>query len=214
MNKKARYGAFVAGIAVLGGGAYAITGQLTDNDSATTDTALPAATPSVVVSSSPPAEPKKAEPEPSSPLAGPTINLGKEAMERLAAAKEAGEDDIKAQRALPPSGPLVTGPVEVKEEGSIRETGKMLRVVSAQQDLTGYQELAWVAGEGERFGSSTCTQKIKMSNEAEARPRPTLLICWRVSPNQSVYTLMVDVKKKPSKQESVAKIDEVWARMN
>lgn len=214
MNKKGTYAAFLTGLAVIGGGTYTIADRLTGDGAEKTDTALsgPAKQPSIAGPVMPDATAASAAPDAgTSPAPGPTISLGAEAMQRLTAAKKAGENDIKAQRAIPQ--PAVTAPLQRWEEGSLRKNGKMLRVVSAAQDLTGYKELAWVADEGEKVGSSRCSQTLKMSNEQEPRVRPTIVICWRLSPERSVYSLLIDLKKKPSMRESVAKIDKVWARM-
>jgi hypothetical protein len=216
MNRKGKYAAVLAGLTVIGGGAYAATG-LADSETEKAPVALPAAVGSISPSpavSPPSAPPNETQPAVTSALPGPTVELGKEDMERLAAAKKAGEDDVKAQRALPQMGPAATEPIQVEEEGSVRENGKMLRVVSAKQDLSDHHELGWVAGTGKPVGKALCSQKVKLSNESEARTRPTMLICWRVSPERSVYTVLVDIKKKPSAQESVKKINEVWAEMN
>jgi len=218
MHKKVKYTVFLAGLAVAGGGAYVITDQVSGRDTATTspETApySPAASPvmpSVTTTGAEPEAAKKAVPSSPPMAAAPTISLGAEAYRRLAAAKEAGKNDVKVQRALPQ--PVVTSALQRWEEGSVSKEGKMLRVVSARQDLTGYGELAWIADEGRRVGNARCSQRLRMSNEQEPRVRPTMVICWRLSPARSVYSLLIDVKNKPSMQESVARIDKTWAQM-
>jgi hypothetical protein len=134
------------------------------------------------------------------------------AAERKASALRAGAGDVKVQRPLI-EGPQLPGEITVSERGSVREDGKMLRVVSARKDLTGYDELAWVAGAGKRVGSSRCTQEIRLSNEQKPKKRPTLLLCWRTSAERSVYTVAVNVKQKPSQRESVAAINKAWAKL-
>jgi len=135
--------------------------------------------------------------------------LPEDPQERLANARRLGANDIKPQR------PLIRAEtqgadVRVTEKGSVRDDGWMLRTVSAHADLTGYSELAWVADEGAPFGDARCSQNFRLSNEQAGKIRPTLMICWRVSAERSVYTVAVDTRHHPSKQTSVAAIDRTW----
>jgi hypothetical protein len=111
----------------------------------------------------------------------------------------------------PPAAPIKD--LKVSEKGDVAKDRKMIRLVSARSDLTGQRELAWVAGEGEKVGKARCTKTIKLSNNAKARERDNLLLCWRTSAEKSVYTVMVDLSGKPSKKESVAAIEKQWSKM-
>jgi hypothetical protein len=127
--------------------------------------------------------------------------------------KAAAEARNLVKQPLPPAGGTAASVSNV----TVTRTGKpgnSLKVVSAGQDLTGYRELAWVADEGEAVGDARCTSTIRLSNAAEPRERPTLLLCWRTSATKSVYTVAVDSKGRPSKKASVAAIDERWAKLD
>lgn len=214
MRKKTKAAtAYLAGMAALGGGVLALA-QLADGRSEKNGevVSMPEASPSTAAAS--PAGSTKADPAQTTPAAVPTVKLPKEASERLAAALEAGKKDVEVQRPIPRMGPAVNSEVTVKEHGSVQKDGKMLKVVSARQDLSGHRELTWVADEGKTVGKAKCSQKIKLSNEAQPRVRPTLLICWRTSSEKSVYTVSVNLDKKPSMRESVAAIDKAWAKLD
>lgn len=101
-------------------------------------------------------------------------------------------------------------PVTIKETGNVQENRRSMRVVSAKGDLTGQRELAWPADKGTTVGSANCTQNFQFNAKSSPGIRPTLLICWRTSPEKSVYTVAVDVANKPDPKASVAEIDKAW----
>lgn len=101
-------------------------------------------------------------------------------------------------------------PALVTDTGSIADDHHTMRVVSALTDLTGKLELAWVADAGTPVGDAHCTQNIQVSPDSPARVRPTLVICWRTSPQKSVYTMAVDLDHTPSSAASVALLDQTW----
>ncbi len=107
----------------------------------------------------------------------------------------------------------ISASVTVTSSGSMPKDHHTLRVVSARADLSGQRELAWVADAGQPVGDARCTQNFHIGPKATARVRPTLLVCWRTSPDRSVYTVAVDVDHRPSAQASVAVIDDVWSRL-
>ncbi|UWP81903.1 hypothetical protein [Dactylosporangium fulvum] len=82
--------------------------------------------------------------------------------------------------------------------------------MSGRTDLTGQRELGWVAGQGEPFGSAHCTQQLRLIPGGPVVTKPELLICWRTSPVKSVYTVAVSLDGHPSREISVAAIDEAW----
>jgi hypothetical protein len=94
-----------------------------------------------------------------------------------------------------------------------KESDGTLKVVSARQDLTGYEELGWAADRGERIGDVRCTQRIKISADTSVRTQSTLLLCWRTSSSRSVYTVAVKYDGRPSEQVSAAEIDRVWVTL-
>ncbi|WP_250007120.1 hypothetical protein [Actinoplanes sp. M2I2] len=105
--------------------------------------------------------------------------------------------------------PLVGGGGVVNDADVVVRTVDGIRVVSADQDLTGQRELGWVADRGVPVGTSRCSQTFRLSRDEPARKRPTLLVCWRVSADRSVFTVATGAE--PSKRGSVALIDKVWA---
>jgi hypothetical protein len=156
-----------------------------------------------------PLRPSRGAPYVSLPAMHPITALPQKADERLDAAKKAGAHDIKPQH------PVIRAEgagldVKVSENGDVRKGGKMLRVVSAHGDLTGYNELAWVADAGRPFGDADCSQNFRLSNEQVPKVRPTLMVCWRTSAKRSAYTVSVDLKGHPSKTEAVGAIDKAW----
>jgi hypothetical protein len=140
----------------------------------------------------------------------------KTAAERVAAAHSAAaEDGVEVQRPLPAA--TAAGALEdltVTDSGSLREDRGTLRVVSAHGDLTGYKELAWVADDGDAVGFARCSQTFRFAGNAKPARKPNLLVCWRTSAAKSVYTVMVDLDGRPSKQDSVAALAKRWSAMS
>jgi hypothetical protein len=99
----------------------------------------------------------------------------------------------------------------MSEYGKLSTTRRTLRVISAPGDLTGKLELAWVTDGGTAVGDAHCTQTFRFNPKLPVGTRPTLMLCWRTSPERSVYTLLVDEAQPPSAQASLAVLDRVWA---
>ncbi|WP_433720453.1 hypothetical protein ACQP2Y_35630 [Actinoplanes sp. CA-051413] len=93
------------------------------------------------------------------------------------------------------------------------QDGGTIKVVSARQDLTGYKELGWVAGRGDKVGTARCSDTIRLSADVAATEHPTLLICWRTSAGKSVYSVAVKIGGRPSPTLSVAAIDAQWTTL-
>lgn len=106
-----------------------------------------------------------------------------------------------------------TPALTISNSGSLPVDHHTFRVVSAPTDLSGQHELAWLADSGHRVGDAQCTQNFRIGQNASAYIRPTMLICWRTSPTKSVYTVAVNLDQTPSEEDSVAKIEEIWATM-
>ncbi len=131
-----------------------------------------------------------------------------------AQASRAAKDGSQVRR--PRTGPfrVADQDLHTTESGSLAEMGWTMKVVSARQDLTGQRELLYVADPGEVVGDARCTQKVTASPDVPPQVRPTLLLCWRLSAKKSVYTVLIDMKKRPSRQKSVAAIDEAWSNLD
>ena len=209
--------------AILGGGAFLLTDALTDEPKTTTSEVAalaPQAAPASVAPSASDGSSSAVRRTPASPAAQRATpapsQKPKTFRERLTQAREANEKAGTTPRnpLRPTNGVITPAAVTVQESGSVRKDGRSLRVMSARSDLTGQRELAWVAGKGERVGTARCSQNFQLSNSVKPKVRPTLLVCWRTSATKSVYTVSVDVKRPPSKQASVAAIDEAWAKLS
>lgn len=216
-RKQAAVGA-VGLAAVLGGGAFLVTEAMTRDAGVTEPAALaPRSTPSSAGPSATP--PKKASRPPAvtvSRTSSPSASTRtKTAAERVAAARSAAaKDGVKVQRPLPAATAAgVPGDVTVTDSGSLRDDGGTLRVVSARGDLTGQQELGWVADDGDPVGSARCSQTFRFAGNTKPARKPNLLVCWRTSAGKSVYTVTVDLDGHPSKQDSVAALAKRWNAM-
>jgi hypothetical protein len=135
--------------------------------------------------------------------------------ERIAAARSAAaKAPSKVLRPLPPQYGAAAEVSDDVTTSTRKKDGETLKVVSARHDLTGYRELGWAADEGQKVGSASCTQKIRLSPDDRIRLQPTLLLCWRTTATKSVYTVAVKIGGHPSKQASVAEIDKVWSKLS
>ena len=213
----------VAGLAVLGAGAYLVTAQVVDNTR--TETKDAAALAPAPLEPHPPSASESASAEPSEsasasaspsavtpapPAPSKTLTAEQRVAKARAAASKAG---YPVKRGLVPTAKVAAGPVSVRNTGSLQQGGTM-RIVSAPYDLTGTRELLWAADEGNPAGDDVrCTQNFKLSNDTAARVRPTMLLCWRTSAGKSVVTVAVARNGKPASAASVAVIDREWAKI-
>jgi hypothetical protein len=137
-----------------------------------------------------------------------------------AAATSSGPSALAAaDRTVPPQPPAPVEPhttvvPTVKNSGSLPKDHHTLRVVSARGDLTGQRELSWAADSGHPVGNARCTQNFRIGADAAARERPTMLLCWRTSATKSVYTIAVDIDRRPSETASVVTINQTWSKLN
>ncbi|WP_148308129.1 hypothetical protein [Actinoplanes friuliensis] len=215
----------VVGLAVLGAGSALVTSQVADNSGTKTRDAaasLPLQTTDSQSSGSvaPSSAAERSDAESAAPSQQPseTVSVAsKTRQEEIDALRKlAANKDSDVTRPLPPAAggyQVPEGEVKLRTYGSVRTTGETLKVYSAKDDLTGQKELAWVADGGESVGDARCTQKIRVSPDAPAKERPTLLLCWRTSETKSVYTVSVSVHGVPSKKKSVAAITKEWRLM-
>jgi hypothetical protein len=212
----------VAGLAAfLGVGAYFVTSQLTAKDQIAPEPAAiapvePAGSSSAPLSPGPSAA-ASAEASLSAapvPAAGPSLPLttAERVAKARAANKKAGTD---VRHPLPQVGGAATvaeDDVTMKITGSAKDKEE-LRLYSARLDMTGQKQLAWVGDQGERVGDASCTKNVHFSADVKPHVRPTLLLCWRVSADKSVYTVAVNLDGHPSAAKSVAAIDKEWKRL-
>jgi hypothetical protein len=120
-------------------------------------------------------------------------------------------------KAAPPrvdSQPAAEVRVAISASGTLAKNKRTFKVVSAHGDLTGQRELRWVADAGRAVGDARCTQNFRLNPQSKATVKPTLLICWRLSPTKSVFTVLVDLNQKPSAKASVAALDKAWRAMS
>ncbi|MFF5079104.1 hypothetical protein ACFY36_18770 [Actinoplanes sp. NPDC000266] len=217
----------VAGLAVLGAGAYFVTTQVTDRN-ATTETRdagamAPLASPAT-------GTPPSASPEPTAeadtvaptkgaikqttspaPSSADASAMEEKVKQEIKEAREkAAKDGYSVKRPVTADNKLPSGPVNARDVPS--EHGN-LRVVSARYDLSGQRELLWAGDKGEKVGDMTCTQKFKFSNNLKASHKDNMLMCWRTTATKSVVTVIVDRTGKPSKAESAEAIKQEWAKL-
>ena len=220
-RKRAAIG--IAGLAVLGGGAFLITHQVTDDDTvvrdtgalaplspASSDPSAPAAT-----ASAPSASASAQKPAAVKPTASPSPSKSLTAEERVAKARAAASKaGFPVQRGLVQTkgDATATGPVSVRNTGSL-QSGGTLRIVSARHDLTGQREQAWAADEGKKVGDARCTQNFHFSNNGTPKERPTMLLCWRTSQGKSVLTVAVVKEGRPDPAKTVASLTEEWNKL-
>ena len=218
-----RAAAGLAGLAVLGGAAFLVTQQMTDDDTVVRDTgalaplsptsgdpATPAATASAAPSASAAQKPAAVKPT-ASPSPSKSLTVEERVAKARAAASKAG---YPVQRGLVQTQGDATaaGPVSVRNTGSL-QSGGTLRIVSARHDLTGQREQAWAADEGKKVGDARCTQNFHFSNNGTPKERPTMLLCWRTSQGKSVLTVAVVKEGRPDATKTVAALAEEWDKL-
>jgi hypothetical protein len=220
--RRKRAVAGVAGAAVLlGGGAYAVTTQLMDQNGSTVPGDVGALAPVVTATSTTPSavEPPSASVSATNsaeiaatPSHSPAPRKSLTVDEQIAAARSAAaKDGHPVQRPLTPARGMAAEQAPVAERTERTKTG-VLRIVSSRSDLSGRRELLWAADEGKAVGDARCTQNFHFSN-GNAAVRPTMLLCWRTSSSRSVAVVQVDRSGKPSAAISVAALDREWARL-
>ncbi|GIF17760.1 hypothetical protein BJ973_009275 [Actinoplanes tereljensis] len=230
-RRRNQVAAAVAGFAILGAGAYAITASIAGNDRTTAQdvgavvpapavtTAAPSADVEGQADSVTPASPSESAPA-SSAAPGPAAPAPRKSTaepattEEIKQAREKAAKDGHPLQRPPVEKPHVaamSGPVDTR---SVPRKDGSLRITSARYDLTGQRELLWVADQGKPVGDGiNCSQKFKFSNNSEAAVRPNMMVCWLTSPAKSVVTVLVDQGGKPTAAESVEAIKAEWAKL-
>jgi hypothetical protein len=226
-RRNARIALGAAGLAVvLGGGAYAITDQLTQDHGTPSDVAAlapaststpPDATADEVspqaLGSSPAADSRPAAPS-AARTASPTPSLPASVAAKI---REAREDMAKhgVKVVHPPAVQAGVAPIMGLSRTTVGSLAKggIVRVVSARSDLTGQQELAWVAGGVTDFGDAKCSQTFKLYNDPAPQKKANLLLCWRTSATKSVVAVVVDPKGNPSRPTARTELRKKWQSM-
>ena len=227
---RAKMAAGAAGLAVvLGIGAYAVTDKLVEPDDpmadrvapaqvpvaappepSTPEPSTPAAAPSVSKASSPP----PTSPSPAATSATPTPSLPAKVAASIKAAREKmAKDGVQVKH--PPLLQQTIAPVVGLSRTTVGtlKNGGIVRVVSARSDLTGQQELAWVAGGITEHGADKCSQTVKLYNKPQPEKKANLLLCWRTSATKSVVAVVVDPQGRPSTPKALAELDKKWMSM-
>jgi hypothetical protein len=205
----------IACLAVLGGGAFLITDEVSGDHATTVTTGSGTLEPSATSTTAP----KIADPSDGAPLPSTTSAPAREKSlgERLATARSANaRAGTEVRRPLPPqngTAMVAADELTVTKSGSLVKDGATLQVVSARHDLTGQRELSWAADDGRAVDKVRCTQNFRFSAGTPAVEKPMLLLCWRVSAARSVYTIAVTVKGRPSTAVSAAAINRRWAKL-
>jgi hypothetical protein len=152
--------------------------------------------PDAAESSPAPDTPSRSPVPPASPgpsAAGTSAPAGPASPPRSTAARTAGPVVSPPPTEAPLRAMTAREDVDTTMSKSASADGRQtLRVVSADGDLTGQQEMVLVGDEGTPVGSVRCTQNFRFSRDAPAETKPTMMICWWITPTRSVYALAVD----------------------
>jgi hypothetical protein len=211
--------------AVLGAGAYVVTSQIVDEPETTVAQEVAPIAPTVdrtnatpdVTSSAGAPSPASASPSISPvpttdasgrPIPSHVVEEIKEARRKMA------KDGVPVK---PPILPKVAAkPVsDVKRTttGSIQKGG-IVRVITARGDLSGQEELAYVAGGVWKEGKASCTQTFQFSTNPAPGKRDNLLMCWRTDPEKSVIAMVVDPKGDPSENKALKVLADNWRSLD
>jgi hypothetical protein len=97
--------------------------------------------------------------------------------------------------------------------GSTKER-RQIRVVAGRTDLTGALEFAWAADPGRTvqspLGAANCTKNLQLVARGTADERPTMVMCWRITPGLSAYGVVIDFDKHPVDADGMAALDATW----
>ncbi len=212
-------------VSLLGAGAAVATQVLDDSGAAPTSGAgalqpvVPAA-PSATSGAAPrvSAEPTTSAGAGTSPTAkaATATPRPKTTAERIAAVRSlAAKPNNQVRRPPAPTGAAAAVTVNAADVTTteLKQNGENIRVRSARQDLTGYNELGLVGDAGTKYGDARCTNKIRVRDGEKPRARSTFLLCWRTSATKSVFTVTVKFDGRPTPSLSVAALNNEWAKL-
>jgi hypothetical protein len=212
----------VVGLSAVGGGAYFGTTLLTGNPpgyvSGGPDALAPVApapSPSASVTPSPPpsqdpspgpqAGTRNGVPQSARPSPTPSIPDDEVAAAQVGRLLQASPQPAASGMAI------ASGPVTVSTETGT--DGSSIRVVAAGYDMTGHWSPLSAGDPGQAVGDARCTARLAALPGGPAAERPTMLMCWRMSPMKSVVTVAIRRSARPLAGASVDVLDRNWAAM-
>jgi hypothetical protein len=216
-SRRRQLGAGTAALAaLLGTGAYLVTDNIVDESRHSTAQPAPVVAPAAPDQTFAPSEAGSGDPESASPAPAGTSSpapLSSEVVkEILDARRKMAEEGVEVKRPLKSSATAAAGSVKAVTEGSLN-SGGIVRMVTAKEDLTGQRELAWISGGVEKYRDVPCSQTVRFSADSQPEKKKNLLICWRTSATKSVISIVVDPEGKPSRAKAVSALKEKWRSM-
>ncbi|MEU4163756.1 hypothetical protein [Actinoplanes sp. NPDC026670] len=216
---RGRIAAGTAGLAaLLGVGAYVITGQIVADDEQTQVAQEirrigPAGTGSATPSaSSAPQASESATGTSASPTASPTPVPSEVVEEIKEARRKMAAEGVPVKPPVKPKVAQATADVDISDKGTLKEGG-IVRIMSSRSDLTGQRELAYVAGGIFKYRKASCSQTFQFSTNPSPAKRDNLLMCWRTSDDKSVVAMVVDPKGHPSREKALDALEKKWRDM-
>jgi hypothetical protein len=206
--------------AALGAGTFVLTDRLTKNPASSMEVGAPARPGAVAspASGAPPvsasgsasaAPPMSASAIPQVSASASAVPIPKAVRKKIVEEREkSAKDGVKVTRPLP--GPTRSAVALKRSTVGTLSGGGIVRVVTARSDLTGQEELAWVAGGVTKHGDADCSQTFRFSANAKPMKRPNMLLCWKTSPTKSVVAISVAPQGSPSRDQAVAELDKKW----
>jgi hypothetical protein len=217
-SRRVRVGLGLAGLAVVGVSSYAVTDHLTAHEATTAGKSASSA----AVDTDEAGVPGNADPSSPAATTSPAATAGpgsepRTDAERVAAAKSfAADHGVKEfHPVLPKDVPELSAAAAAAKEtsiGSVKQ-GWTMRIITAKGDLTGQRELGWVAGGVMKVGRVSCSQTFQLANEEKPTVKPSLLVCWQTSATKSVATVAVNLRGRPSPNQSAEVIRREWRKL-
>jgi len=112
-----------------------------------------------------------------------------------------------------PSRMAIAGGAPVTVSAETGTDGSSIRVVTARFDLRGRWSPLSPGDHGRTEGDAKCTAKLAALPGGPAEERPTMLMCWRMSPLKSVVTVAIRPGARPLAGASVDVLDRNWAAL-
>jgi hypothetical protein len=141
-------------------------------------------------------------PAPTAPITLPT------AIEKLQPVPEASDPTRVARWAQQASTAAKGTALSARTYGVVG--GRTMRVVAARTDLKGALEEGWAVDAGQKLKDNSCTQNVRLVAGGKAGVRPTVVLCWRNTPELSAYVALIDPRKPVTPAEGSAALDQVW----
>jgi hypothetical protein len=106
--------------------------------------------------------------------------------------------------------PVHTAPAVKVSKQQVTTSKSEWRLLWARGDMSGETEMTWVTEDVTKHGAVECTQKFRFQAGKKPARRPTMMMCWRISPNRSVIAIDVDFGGNPSLRKNLAAIEKKW----